>query len=244
MFDNLLWRTLVAAVLVTQAATLATSIKLHRGETHQALILHPIIDWLFRCVLWITTGIYRRNWIAVHRKHHTFTDVEEDPHSPLHKGFWNIQLGNIFHYVQATKEKDLLSKYAPDIKDDVWDRWLFNHGLVGLSIGIMSLCLLIGWQRGLIAAGIHAFLYVFVISSSINGLCHRFGYKNFNNTARNISLLAPLFGGEPLHNNHHAFPRRAKFSFWRSEFDSSWLVIRSLMVLRLASPYRGIGGLR
>jgi len=242
MFDNLLW-TLVYAILVTQVAILATSIKLHRGETHRALVLHPIIDWLFRFVLWITTGIYRRNWKAVHIKHHTFTDEEGDPHSPLLKGFWSVQLGNIIHYIRATRDKDLLNTFAPDNKDDWWDRRLFNHGFFGLAFGITSLCLLIGWRRGLLAAGIHAFLYVFVISPSINGLCHRFGYKNFGNTARNITLVALLTGGEGWHNNHHAYTRRAKFSFWWNEFDPSWGVIRTLMALRLAAPYRGAGGL-
>src|SRR3989344_7293296 len=244
MFDNLLW-TLVWALVADQAAVLATSIKLYRGETHQSLVLHPIIDWLFRCVLWITTGIYRRNWVAVHRKHHTFTETEKDPHSPRQKGFWNIQIGNIYYYVKATKEQDLLTKYAPNIKDDVWDRWFFNHGLLGLAIGITSLCVLLGWRRGLLAARIHAFLYVFVISSSINGLCHWFGYKNFDNTAGNIPILAWLTGGEAWHNNHHNRQRCPQFSYRHDEFDPSWsLVIRPLEFICLAEPYRGIGGLR
>ena len=49
-------------------------------------------------------------------------------------------------------------------------------------------------------------MYVFVLSSSINGLCHHVGYKNFDNTATNIRFLALLTGGEGLHNNHHGYP--------------------------------------
>src|SRR2546422_4997307 len=37
---------------------------------------------LFRTVLWLTTGQLRQEWVAVHRKHHAFTDREGDPHSP------------------------------------------------------------------------------------------------------------------------------------------------------------------
>ena len=87
----------------------------------------------------------------------------------------------------------------------------------------------IGW--GLLAAGIHAVMYVFVLSSSINGLCHHVGYKNFDNTATNIRFLALLTGGEGLHNNHHGFPRSPKFSFQRSEFDPAWPVIKLLIAL-------------
>jgi len=50
------------------------------------------------------------------------------------------------------------------------------------------------WALG--AAGLHAVMYVFVLSSSINGLCHHVGYKNFPNTATNIRSLALVTGGE------------------------------------------------
>lgn len=244
MFDNFLW-TLLIAFAVTEAAVFATTILLHRGETHRALVLNPVVAWMFRLILWITTGITRKYWVAVHRKHHVFTDTAKDPHSPKWKGFWLVQLGNVFLYVKATREKDVLSTYAPDIKDDWWDRHLFNRGFLGLTFGIALLCVLLGWQRGLLAASIHAFLYVFVISPSINGLCHWVGYVNFKNTAKNIRLLAWLTGGEGLHNNHHDRLRCAKFSYRRDEFDPGWsLVIRPLEFIGLAEPYRGIGGMR
>ena len=38
-------------------------------------------------------------------------------------------------------------------------------------------------------------MYVFVLSSSINGLCHQVGYRNFDNTATNIRFVALLTGG-------------------------------------------------
>ena len=65
-------------LLVTQAAVIATSVYLHRGLAHRALTLHPLADWVFRFILWFTTGQNRREWVAVHRKHHAFTDTERD----------------------------------------------------------------------------------------------------------------------------------------------------------------------
>ena len=96
----------------------------------------------------------------------------------------------------------------------------------------------IGW--GLLAAGIHAVMYVFVLSSSINGLCHHVGYKNFDNTATNLRLLALVTGGEGLHNNHHGYPRSPKFSFRASEIDPAWPIIKLLIALGLAKPYKTI----
>ncbi|PYM46189.1 MAG: hypothetical protein DME16_15390 [Candidatus Rokuibacteriota bacterium] len=100
-------------VLVTQAAVVATSVYLHRGLAHRALTLHPIADFFFRIILWITTGQDRRQWVAVHRKHHAFTDTEKDPHSPLVHGFWRIQLWNVYYYVREARNPETLVRLRP-----------------------------------------------------------------------------------------------------------------------------------
>ena len=232
--------TLVAAAILIQIAVFSTTIYLHRCATHRALVLHPIAAFGFRFGLWMTTGLSTKEWVAVHRKHHAFTDEEGDPHSPYIEGFWPVQLGNVYYYMREAKNSDVVEKYARDIKDDVWDKLLFNHGLVGPLLGTVTLCWLLGLWWGLAAAGIHAIVYVFVLSSSINGLCHHVGYKNFDNTATNLRFLALLTGGEGLHNNHHGFPRSPKFSFRPSEIDPAWPIIRMLTALRLAKPYKTI----
>ncbi|HZW54335.1 MAG TPA: fatty acid desaturase, partial [Candidatus Elarobacter sp.] len=111
------------------------------------------------------------------------------------------------------------------------------YGLVG---GTIALCFVLGLGWGLLAAGIHAVMYVFVLSSSINGLCHAVGYKNFDNTATNLRFLALLTGGEGLHNNHHGYPRSPKFSWRTSEIDPAWPIIKLLNALKLAKPYKTI----
>jgi stearoyl-CoA desaturase (Delta-9 desaturase) len=231
---------LVVAVILIQVAVMGTTIYLHRSATHSALILHPGVAWAFRFSLWLTTGLCTKEWVAVHRKHHAFTDKEGDPHSPLLRGFWSVQLGNVFLYVKEAKNPDVVERYARDITEDWWDRTLFRHGLLGLTIGTASLYVIMGTWWALVAAGIHAVTYVFVLSSSINGLCHSVGYKNFDNTATNLRFLALLTGGEGLHNNHHGFPRSPKFSFKASELDPAWPLIKLLIACHLATPYKTI----
>ncbi len=238
--------TLVASAVVTQIAVLGTTIYLHRTATHMALTMHPAVEWMFKFSLWLTTGLSTREWVAVHRKHHAFTDKEGDPHSPMLEGFWNVQLGNVYYYMREVKKTDVVARYARDIHEGWWDTQVFRRGLVGLAVGTVVLCttltfgfgLGIGW--GLLAAGVHAVMYVFVLSSSINGLCHHVGYKNFDNTATNIRFLALLTGGEGLHNNHHGYPRSPKFSFKWSEIDPAWPVIKVLIALNLAKPSKTI----
>ena len=231
---------LVVAVILIQVAVFSTTIYLHRTATHRSLLLHPFAAWMFRLALWITTGLSTKEWVAVHRKHHAFTDQEGDPHSPALMGFWSVQLGNVFHYAKEAKNPEVVERYARDIRDDWWDRWIFNYGLVGPVVGIVALCVIIGIGWGLLAASIHAVMYVFVLSPSINGLCHHVGYRNFDNTATNLQFLALLTGGEGLHNNHHEYPRSPKFSFRVNEIDPAWPIIKLLVALRLAKPYKTI----
>lgn len=234
---------LVVSSIVTQIAVYSTTIYLHRTATHRAIVLHPAVAWVFRFCLWLTTGIVAREWVAVHRKHHAHTDEEGDPHSPHLEGFWKVQLGNVFYYLRHARDGAVVEKYARDMKPDVWDRVLFDYGTVGLISGIVVLCWALGLGWGLFAAALHMVMYVFVLSSSINGLCHYVGYKNFENTATNVRLVAWLTGGEGLHNNHHGYPRSPKFSFRhgrRLEFDPGWLLIRALTVLKLARPLKTI----
>ena len=224
----------VVTLAVTQAAVIATSVYLHRGLAHRALRLHPLADFFFRCILWISTGQNRREWVAVHRKHHAFTDKEGDPHSPLLLGFWKVQLGNVFYYVREARNPETIARWARDIKDDVWDRLMFNWGTAGAIVGVTLAMLLLGPVWGISVSIAHFVLYVFVLAPAINALGHWWGRKNFlTNSATNIRLLAWLTGGESLHNNHHAFPSSPKFSMRKFEFDPSWVVIKVLLAFRL-----------
>jgi len=231
---------LLASAAVTQVAVLSTTIYLHRTATHKALELNPTVAWMFKFALWLTTGLATKEWVAVHRKHHAFTDEEGDPHSPKLEGFWQVQLGNVYYYIREAKKTDVIERYARDIHEGGWDRRVFKYGLLGLALGTAMLCVVLGLWWGLLAAGIHAVMYVFVLSSSINGLCHHSGYKNFDNTATNIRFIALLTGGEGLHNNHHAYPRSPKFSWRKSEIDPAWPFIKLLTAFGLATPYKTI----
>ena len=241
---------LVVAVILIQVAVFSTTIYLHRTATHKALELHPALVFCFKFALWITTGLSTKEWVAVHRKHHAFTDEEGDPHSPALEGFWKVQLGNVYYYMREAKKPEVLERYARDIEEGWWDRRVFHNGLAGLTLGTIALCVVFAAFLGmsgvwwaLLAAGTHAIMYVFVLSSSINGLCHHVGYKNFDNTATNIRFIALLTGGEGLHNNHHGYPRSPKFSWRKSgkgEIDPAWPIIKLLIALHLAKPYKTI----
>ncbi len=226
-------RAIVVAFVVAQIATLATTVYLHRALAHRAITLHPAVTFLSRAVIWLSVGIKPRQWAAVHRKHHAFTDQPEDPHSPVQHGWVKVQVANAALYRRAARDPRTVARYARDIPEDRWDRVLFNHGLLGLGLGITFLILLLGPVYGLVAAGLHAVFYL-AIGGAINAVGHHFGQRPYANSATNLQWLALFTGGEGLHNNHHAAPTSARFSLHRGEIDFGWWVVATLRRLRLA----------
>ncbi len=219
---------LIVGFVVSQIALLCTTIYLHRTLSHKALAVSRPVAMAFRFLLWITTGIRPRQWVAVHRRHHAFTDVPGDPHSPVLLGFWQVQLGNVHLYRRAIREGEATMRYARDLPPDRLDRLFFDHALVGLAIGIGILCVTFGWEVGLIAAAFHVVLYL-SLNAAVNAVGHTYGRRVYANDARNSQWLAWLAGGEGLHNNHHAAPTSAKLALHRHEVDPAWWVIRLLV---------------
>src|SRR6185295_17513080 len=94
----------VAAFIVTQVAIFTTTVYLHRTLTHRAMSVSPVVALPSRFIIWVTTGMRPREWVAVHRKHHAATDTPEDPHSPKVVGFWRVQLGNVGLYKKVAAD--------------------------------------------------------------------------------------------------------------------------------------------
>lgn len=192
---------LVAGLVVTLIANTATTVYLHRTLAHRALRMTRPTALCFRFLVWITTGIRPRQWVAVHRKHHAFTDVEGDPHSPVLLGWWKVQRANVTLYRREANNPDTLQRYARDLPADRWDRMLLNRALVGLGLGIALLVAVLGPITGLLAAFVHINLYLGG-SAAVNAIGHHFGRRPYPNSAGNVQWLAFLTAGEGLHNNH------------------------------------------
>jgi stearoyl-CoA desaturase (delta-9 desaturase) len=181
-------------------------------------------------------------WVADHRKHHAFTDVDGDPHSPhlsgpglggALKGLWHAHIGWLFESVgQAERER-----FAPDLLKDpvlrVVDRLFFLWVAIGLLIPFA-----LGWAIGgtlgaaltaLLWAGLVRVFLLHHVTWSINSVCHFFGKRRFDvdDESRNVAWLAPFAFGEAWHHNHHAFPTSAfhGLRLWERITDPTGLLI-------------------
>lgn len=227
---SLLWIALITFGIL-QVSALCTTVFLHRYITHRALDLHPIVANLMHFHLMLFTGVLPREWAAVHRKHHHFSDQEGDPHSPRVYGLWKVLFGNYWYYKKEAANPATVRKYTPDYQRDLIDR--FPLAPWGAYLGLGVFMLMFGWMWGLAAWVAHVVTYI-MVNAMINSLGHMIGYKNYENEATNLQWLAFITAGEGLHNNHHEYPTAARFSMRKREIDPAWPVIRLLEVLGLA----------
>jgi stearoyl-CoA desaturase (delta-9 desaturase) len=224
----------LAGLAVSEVSFYVTSIYLHRALSHRSVRLSPPLSAACRVLVWTFTGIRPRQWVAVHRKHHAYSDRQGDPHSPVLLGYAKVQWGNTVLYRRVSRDPVVVARYARDLPPGRLDRVLFDHAWLGLGLSVCAFVVLLGWKITVVAAVTHGVVYL-AGSGAVNAVGHHWGKRPYENLATNNRWLALLVAGEGLHNNHHAAPTSGRFSFTKSEFDPAWLVIRVLAGLRWAS---------
>jgi len=228
---------LIYTLVVTHITIVSVTLFLHRSQAHKAVTFHPILSHFFRAWLWLTTGMITKQWVSIHRKHHRFSDVDGDPHSPIVHGIRNIFFRGVYYYYLEAKNPSTVLQYGKGTPSDWIEKKLYtpyNH--YGILIMLAINVLLFGWWGLLI--WITQMLWIpFWAASVINGLGHWFGYRNgeTRDSSKNIVPIALWIGGEELHNNHHLAPASAKFSRRWFELDIGWIYIKLFNFLRLAT---------
>jgi stearoyl-CoA desaturase (Delta-9 desaturase) len=231
-----LWGYVLVTFVTIQTMFLGVTLYLHRDQSHGGLILHPALRHVFRFWLWFSSGAVTREWVAVHRKHHACADREGDPHSPVLFGLSRVLFEGFELYRAAGSDPHTLRNYGRGTPDDWLERHVYSHRTYTGVVLFSAAHLLLFGVPGIVMIAVHLAAQPFFAGGVINGLGHAVGYRSFEmpSTATNLVPLAVLLGGEELHNNHHAFPRSARFSVQRWEIDVGWLWIRLFRALGLA----------
>jgi stearoyl-CoA desaturase (delta-9 desaturase) len=182
-------------------------------------------------------------WAGNHRQHHRFSDQENDPHSPIRRGFLWAHIGWIaswVHYAPKLKLVQDLAKF-PELR--FLDRFdtlvptLLGTALFFLGVALEHL------TPGLGTTGPQMLIWGFFISTTlllhgtftINSLTHLIGRKRYDtgDESRNHWLLAIITMGEGWHNNHHYYGASSRMGFYWWEIDLSYygLVVMSWLGL-------------
>ena len=239
------------AVVLYAVAGHGVTIGFHRYLTHGAFkATRPL-----RIVLAVAGSLAVEggpiSWVALHRRHHKFSDAIGDPHSPYRfgtspfaqlRGLLYSHVGWLFSGPAAQP-----TVYAPDLladRDIVFVDRLFPM----IAITSVIAPFFLGWAitgelRGalsmLLWAGLVRIAVLHHVTWSVNSICHFVGSRPFrthgSDRARNVWPLAAISMGESWHNLHHADPTCARHGVDRFQIDSSARVIRWLEITGAAT---------
>lgn len=244
---------LLAGVLYAVTG-LGVTVGFHRLITHGSFTARP---WVGVALAVAGSMSFQGNlidWVAVHRRHHAFTDQPGDPHSPYRygtslrgqlRGLAHAHLGWMF-----ASDETPASRYAPDL--------LADPAMVRVARAFPLLCAVslalpfaAGWAiSGTLYGGLTAFLWAGLVrvallqhvTWSVNSLCHMLGNRPFrtrrHDRSTNLWPLALLSFGESWHNGHHSEPSCARHGVERGQVDPSAGLIRVLERLGWATDVR------
>ena len=228
---------IIATLVMTHITIVCVTLFLHRAQAHRALDFHPVLSHFMRFWLWLTTGMVTKQWVAVHRKHHRYSDRYKDPHSPHVDGIWRVLFTGAELYSKAVKDQDMVAFYGRGTPDDWIEENLYSkHSRLGIILMlIIDVAVFGGW--GFLIWGIQMIWIPFWAAGVINGLGHWIGYRNEQTRDHSHNLLpwGILVGGEELHNNHHTAPGSAKLSRRWWEFDVGWMWIKIFESVKLVT---------
>lgn len=223
-------------ILTAHIGIVLTSVYLHRYLIHKQFTLHPYAEQVFRFLYWITEGVYTKPFVAQHRKHHKYSDVQGDPHSPVLRGFWRVTghclIPNFFSTFKYFDSDWALEHYGAGTPTDWMERHVYSHTKVGLLLLLAIDVALFGWL-GIVSWLVHMFAVSLFVNATITGFGHAIGYKNHASidNSRNVIPWGILGCGEELHNNHHYSPGNPNFAHRPFEFDLGWVYIRFFKIL-------------
>jgi len=226
---------LIYTLVMTHITIISVTVFLHRGQAHRGLIFHPVLSHFFRFWLWLTTGMVTKQWVAIHRKHHRYSDQPGDPHSPHVYGIRRVFFKGAGLYHEASKDKVMVDAYGVGTPSDWVEHNIYTpHSRLGIGILLVLNCWLFGWI-GAVIWGVQMLWIPFWAAGVINGLAHWIGYRNgrTQDHSRNIFPIGVIIGGECLHNNHHLDPANPKLSRRWFEFDAGWFYINTFKLLGL-----------
>ena len=227
-------------IILTHITIVCVTLYLHRGQAHKGITFNPIVSHFMRFWLWLTTGMVTKQWVAIHRKHHRYSDQEGDPHTPHVYGIYNVLFKGALLYHTASKDVEMVNQYGVGTPDDWIERNLYSkYSRLGITLLLFLNLLWFSWW-GLLIWAIQMIWIPFWAAGVVNGLGHWWGYRNgqTKDHSKNISPLGIIIGGEELHNNHHLDPANPKLSRRWFEFDMGWMWLSILRAFRLASLTR------
>jgi stearoyl-CoA desaturase (delta-9 desaturase) len=219
------WTDVAIAVVTYLVAGIGVTVGFHRYLTHGS----------FKAKRWLRVSLTvagcfavegaPTQWVADHRRHHAYSDVEGDPHSPWRYGpsLWGLTKGLLYAHTGWLFHRDMSNRqrFAPDLLADKDIRRVDRIFPLLVVISLLAPAAVGGlvtwsWAGGLTAffwAGLVRVSLLHHVTWSINSICHVVGERPFEtrdgdkaaNFCRSRSSRSASW-----HNLHHADPTCAR----------------------------------
>lgn len=199
-------------------SNITVGIGLHRLWSHDSYKTNKFVEWV---LMFLSAGTLQGpvlSWASNHFRHHTYTDTDQDPHSPTKYnskllGFWWSHMGWMLVGDGSFRSIDRVTMVKLGKKTSLrfqlkyyWQLALLMNSLVPAIFGFILTGDLKGAFAGFLFIGLGRALQQ-QITFFVNSLCHFVGTQKYTDgTSRDIWWLAILLLGENWHNFHHAFP--------------------------------------
>lgn len=227
---------------------LGVTVGYHRLFTHRTFKATPWVAWVLAVLGSMAGQGPVVSWVALHRRHHEYSDREGDPHSPnlAGDGLRGALRGLAHsHFLWMRRhEYPNVVHYAPDlIKDRALVRiarlyyyWVALGLLIPTVIGALVTMSWTGAVSGLLWGGLVRIFVLEHIVWAINSFLHMFGTRTYDSreNSHNGGVFALATLGESWHNNHHAFPESPSFGLDWYRLDPGFWLIKALAVCGLA----------
>jgi fatty-acid desaturase len=188
------------------AATIGISIGYHRYFTHSSFKTNSFFEIVMLFFGLICGARSPLTWAAVHRYHHTHSDTEKDPHSPIYQGVapvifsqWNVT------YIPKKFIKPLLKN----------KKLVFFHNYRIYIYILYLLTTLLGGLNTFLIFGVIPFILSWFSFGLLNYLAHKHGHPV---DVPFMNILAP---GEGWHKIHHDYPHKYKLH----KYDIAGIII-------------------
>jgi stearoyl-CoA desaturase (delta-9 desaturase) len=248
---------LIVFAILYVGSGLGVTVGFHRLFTHRSFQTYAPIRAIFAILGSMAIEGPVISWVADHRRHHKFSDLPGDPHSPhAHDhghgwkgalmGFVHAHVGWIFIHTNRGSHEH----YAPDLLEDrVVSRvhktflvWALGGLAMAFGLGVAIGGSLMAGLTGLLWGGAVRLFMLHHATFAVNSVCHVFGRKPFDtgDESRNVGWLALPTFGEAWHNNHHAFPTSAAHGLkpWQIDISAGviWLLEKTGLAWDVKRP--------
>jgi stearoyl-CoA desaturase (delta-9 desaturase) len=214
----------------------------HRLLTHRSFVCRPkFLEYVLTAIGCSASEGGAIGWVADHRKHHAYSDQEEDVHTPKRGFGWAHMFWWMTPDITSMHNDDYVAKWAPDLQRDPVHRFLDRFHWV---FPITSAVLLYWIGARFFDNGMSWLVWGFFVRSItvqhatwlVNSATHVWGYRTYQTRDHSTNLwwVALLTYGEGWHNNHHAFQTSARHGFRWWEIDMTYYAIRTLEFFGLA----------